>query len=117
MGKWINRWRYEMASEPSRPGVWRLRQGGWYVRARVTNPKTGKQTQIFRVLDDGDADSAYAWLRGEVQRVRAGGTQTPTSRARFAEYAKSVLEKKVAHGRIWSPKGREKWGYVLEHHL
>lgn len=115
---WVKRFKIEMATSSSRPGVWKTRSGGWFVRARATNPKTGKQETIQQVLDDGDADAAFAWLRAEVARIRAGGVlPMQLSRTRFAEYAPSVQEAKIRHGRIWSPKGKDKWSSILEHHL
>ena len=40
---WVTRWRYEMAAKAGRPGIWRLRGGGFFVRVRVSNPRTGKE--------------------------------------------------------------------------
>lgn len=114
---WIRRSRYEMAAKPSRPGVWKLREGGWFCRARVTDPKTGRMTEVSGVRDDPSADDAYAWLRAEVQQVRSGRTRALAERKHFDEFAASVLERKILHGDIWSPAGKAKWGDVLQHHL
>ncbi len=119
MPKWVTRWRYEMAEEPTLPGVWKLRDGsGWYVRGRATDPKTGKQREVTSVRAEDRAEGAFAWLRAELDRIRSGKTTAETvSRPRFNECAASMLERKVSRGRIWSPKGHEKWMYVLKHHL
>jgi len=118
MAKWVKRARYEMAAEASRPGVWKLRTGGWFVRGRVTDEKTGRQREVTAALgDERDADGAYAWLREELHRVRSGEAQKPTSRTRFAEYAAQLLERKIARGDLLGAKSVDKWKYTLEHHL
>lgn len=114
---WVTRWKYEMAPKPSKPGVWKLRQGGWYCRARVTDAKTGRMREVSGVRDDASADDAYAWLRAEVGKVRSGRTQPLAERQHFDEFAAQVLERKILHGDIWSPKGQDKWKKSLEHHL
>jgi hypothetical protein len=49
-GQWVVRWRCEMAAKPTRRGIWRLRGGGFFIRARVTDPRTGKEYQLTQVL-------------------------------------------------------------------
>src|SRR5215472_16436836 len=118
MANWVKRARYEMAAKASRPGVWKLRTGGWFVRGRATDPKTGKLKEVTAALEDGyDADGAYAWLRTELTRVQKGEAQKPTSRTRFAEFAAQLLERKVARGDLLGAKSVDKWKYTLEHHL
>jgi integrase len=115
--KWITRARYEMAATATKPGVWKLRNGGWYVRGHTTNPKTDRLQEVQAIRREGDAEQAYSWLRDQLHRVASGGLSDTTPRERFAAFATSLLERKVARGDIWSPKGAEKWGTVLEHHL
>jgi hypothetical protein len=40
----------EMAAKPIRPGIWRLKRGGFVVLARVTDPRTGREYQQATVL-------------------------------------------------------------------
>jgi integrase len=117
MTKWILRSRYWMASKPSRPGVWRLKDGGWFVRARGIDPKTGHQIEVSDVRREGTADEAFAWLRQEMKRVRDGSRGLEAPKTRFCDFAVSLLERKIARGDIWSPRGRGKWTVTLEHHL
>lgn len=109
--------RVEIAETPTLPGVWKAKSGGWYVRGRVVDPKTGRLREVSRVLDVAEPAEALVWLKQELARVRAGQAQAKTSRMRFAEYAASLLERKIQHGRIWSPAGKEKNRIHLEHHL
>jgi len=118
MTKWKMHGRMEIAATPTLPGVWKAKAGGWYARGRTTDPKTGKLREIGRHLPDVvEPAEALAWLRAELQRVRDGVVLPRPSRMRFAEYAASRLEDKVATGRIWSPKGRSKVADIIEHHL
>jgi len=113
---WTKRNGYWIATKPSKPGVFRLREGGYMARARAMDPRTGRQREIQLVLRDADAGQAYARLKDEVQRVRQGA-QTATARTRFDSFAAQLQARKIATGKIKSAKGREKWADVLEHHL
>jgi integrase len=117
MEKWVMRFGMETAVKPSRPGVWRLKGGGYLVRARAVDPRTKRIVEVKRVLRDVDANEAHRQLRNEIDGVRLGSRVTPRSLPSFAEYALGLFERKVRAGKIRSAKGREKWGYVLEHHL
>jgi hypothetical protein len=33
-----------------RPGIWKLKDGGYFVRVRVTDPSTGHRVQCARAL-------------------------------------------------------------------
>jgi len=67
------------------------------------------------VLSEADAPTALQWLKDEQVRTRAGLVLAPPQRARFADYAVSLMERKIANGDIKSAKGRERWRYTLEH--
>jgi hypothetical protein len=47
--RWVRRWRYMMAPT-SRRGIWKLKDGGYFVRVRVTDPRTGRRVQCARAL-------------------------------------------------------------------
>ena len=112
--KWIKRWKSWLA--PTRvPGVWKRKEGGHLVRARVTEPTTGKLKEIKRVLANADLATAYKWLEDEKARVRAGVDLEKRPKLRFADYATSLLERKIQTGDIRSPKGQERWSNTLEH--
>jgi len=113
--QWVSRWRYEMAVKPERPGIWRLRTGGFFIRARVTDPRTGREYQRTTVLrGEGhalkDALKAQDQLRSDTREDLE--PKTP-SMPLWSEYAASLFEAKVAEGRLKSGKSRERWANAL----
>jgi hypothetical protein len=114
-GRWILRWRYVMMATPRR-GIWRLKTGGFFVSVRVTDPRTGKRYHHARALRGTnitiwDAIRVRDQLRSE-GRDRVAGTIRSTPP--WSDYAVSLLEAKVAEGRLTSSKSRERWGNVLK---
>lgn len=101
--------------KPVLPGVWRRKEGGHVVRARVTESTTGKQKEIWKVLSEADAPSALKWLDEERRRVREGRVTEVSQQTRFAAFAASLFEHKVKVGEIRSASGRNKWADILEH--
>jgi integrase len=116
--KWVKRWDTWIAPTPVKPGVFRRKEGGFLVRGRVTDPRTGKMKEIRLNLKRVDALHAYNRLQDEIGRVRDGlkATVAP-QRMLFTEYAASLFEHKLKTGRIKSAKSREKWEYVIRLHL
>jgi integrase len=114
--KWVKRWKSWIAAKPSKPGVWRRKEGGFLIRGRAVDPRTGKTREVRKTLPDADAPGAYRVLDEELEKVRHGGW-TRTETTRFDAYAVLLLARKVATGEVKSAKTREKWGDVLEHHL
>ena len=111
--KWIVRWRSWIAPRPSRPGVWRRKEGGFLVRGRAMDSRTGTMREVrMTLLDVEDAGRAYEALR----RVRSG-TAAEERKIRFSDFAVWLLERKIATGEIKSAKTRERWGDALENHL
>ena len=112
--RWVQRWRYVMAPT-SRRGIWRLRDGGYFVRVRVTDPRTGRRVQCARALRGAnvtisDAVRVRDQLRQEGRdRVEGKIRSLPL----WSTYAASLLEAKVAEGKLSSPTSRELWGNVL----
>lgn len=117
MGKWIVRWRDEIASKASLPGVWRRRSGGYRIRGRTTSPKTGRLIEVNMALPDAsDAAQAFSELQRLLADVRRPKIEQP-DRLRFAEYADRLLTRKVASGEILSPKTRQIVDSVVRLHL
>jgi len=117
--KWIRRWDAWIAPRQCRPGVWRRKGGGYLVRGRAKDPLTGKLKEVRRRLDGVDASGAYLWLQDELEAIRGGrwsAVAVPTRRS-FDDYAVSLLERKVAQGKIKSAKTREQWAGTLENVL
>ena len=52
MPQWIERWGDTIATEAEQPGVWRRKAGGFHVRGRATDPRTGKLREVNRALPD-----------------------------------------------------------------
>lgn len=110
MPAWIERWRDWIAVEPTLPGVWARRDGGFHVRGRVRDPRTGRRLEVNHALPDVTrARDALRWLEAEVAKRRAGGTEASREIPRFATYAVQVFERKIDLGRIRSAAGRAKW--------
>lgn len=114
--KWVKRWKSWIAHKPSKPGVWRRKEGGFLARGRAVDPRSGKLREVRMTLPKVDGAEAYRLLQEELEKIRQG-VPMPVARPRFDAYAVSLLERKVATGEIKSAKTREKWGDVLEHHL
>jgi hypothetical protein len=80
------------------------------------DPKTGRLRVIEKSLpDEEDPRLAFAWLQRERRSVKEGNAPEKKSKPRFATYATSVLDRKVATGEIKSAASREKWTYALAH--
>jgi hypothetical protein len=110
---WVKQWGMELAKTPL-AGVYRRKLGGYYVRCRVVDPKTGSLRTIEKSLpDEANAKQAFAWLQNERRGVKNGVVPEKRSKPRFATFANSVLERKIATLDIKSAAGREKWTYAL----
>jgi integrase len=115
--KWVERWKYWIAPKPSRPGVWRLRGGGYLVRGRATDFRTGKKREILRAVKDTNAAGAYKHLQEALGEVRNGVVRSAIRRMRFSEFAASLFERKVLKGEVESAQTRENWELMLRLHL
>lgn len=113
---WMKRWGTEVRRTRV-PNVFQMKKGGHFVRARVTDPTTGKLREIKKSLPEADEATAFKWLSDERERIRKGTPLVLQQQTRFAEYAASLLERKIAKRKIRSARGRERWRYTLEHLL
>jgi integrase len=112
--KWLYRWKNWLAPSAV-PGVWKRKEGGHLVRARVVDPTTGQMKEIKKVLPEADEATAYQWLAVEKARVQSGIVRVPPQQTRFADFAVSLLEEKVLRSEIKSARSRERWRHTLEH--
>lgn len=113
--EWVKRWRCEMAAKPTRRGIWRLKGGGFFVRARATDPRTGKEHQLTQTLRGerirmSEALAVQAQLR-KLARDRIDGRIR--SRTLWSAYAASLFESKVAEAKIKSAASRRHWADTL----
>ncbi|MCX5743061.1 MAG: hypothetical protein NT062_11270 [Proteobacteria bacterium] len=115
---WVYRWNDWISSEPVLPGIWRRRDGGFRVRARVVTKKTGQVRGVNRALPDcKSAGAAAAELETARDEVRDGSSNATSSYPHFCDWAGTVFERKVASKAILSAAGRAKWESALRLHL
>lgn len=115
--KWIRRWNSWTAPRPSKPGVWRRKEGGFLVRGRTVDARTGKLTEVKFTTQVQDALEAFKLLQEELRKVREGASRPQAPMQTFSAFAASLFEDKVKAGDIKSASGRVKWQQCLEHHL
>lgn len=116
--KWVNRWFDVIAAKPSKPGVWRRKAGGFRIRGRVTDPRTGKLREVNKALPTcSSARLAYDELQRELEAIKAGAVERDIAIPFFHEWAATVFDRKVTSNKIRSAKGREQWASILVNHL
>lgn len=92
-----------------------MRDGGYFVRVRVTDRRTGRRVQCARTLR-GAGVTIWDAVRVRDQLRREGRDRVEgkiRSLPLWSEYAASLFEAKVAEGKLSSSKSRERWGNVL----
>ena len=94
-----------------------MKGGGYLVRGRATDFRTGKQREILRTVKDTDAAGAYKHLQEALDEVRNGVERPASRRMRFSEFAASLFERKVLKGEVESAQTRENWELMLRLHL
>ncbi|MDP8999310.1 MAG: hypothetical protein M3O46_04290 [Myxococcota bacterium] len=115
--QWVRKWNSWVDPRPALPGVFRRKEGGFLVRGRITDPKTGSMRQVVRnLLDLTEPEQARLWLKTELDSIRKGMSR-PTNKQpeRFATYATSLLRDKVEKRQICSSTTEEKWMFALRH--
>lgn len=76
------------------PGVYRLTNGGWRVRALITNPETGRREKKRRTLPaSATVEEAIAMRARLVAEIRGEEAQ-PAPRPLLAEYAEGWIERR-----------------------
>lgn len=118
METWVKRWNRWISPSPVKPGVYKIKEGGFLARGRAVDPRTGRMRDIWLTTNEGNATDAYRRLQEEVARVRnALNDNREAQRIRFLEYCASLFERKVRTGKIKSAKSREKWAFMIKLHL
>ena len=71
--------------DPALPGVYRRKAGGFRVRGRITDPRTGQRREVCRVVDAARPRDAAAQLAAELAalRARVEGTASVATLPRF----------------------------------
>jgi len=114
---WVRKWNSWVDPKPELPGVYRRKEGGFLVRGRVIDPKTGSMRQVVRNLPAlAQPEEARLWLKTELDSIRQGVSR-PTNKQleRFATYAASLLREKIEKRQICSSTTEEKWMFALRH--
>jgi len=117
MSEWVKRWGYLVAAKASRPGIYRLKSGGFLVRGRVKDPTTDTMRTVIKALPDSKLEEAQVTLDQLKSDARARVRGLAPTKQRFNDFAVSLFQAKVTASEIRSVKGVEKWKGVLESHL
>ena len=115
--EFVKRWGYWVATNTVRPGIYRMQEGGYLVRARVMDAKAGKLRELFRVCRDENVAEAQATLDALRSERREEMNGRMPKKQLFSEFAASRFEAKVAAGDIKSAKGIQKWESNLRVHI
>jgi integrase len=106
---WVKRWGYEMAETAARPGIYRLRSGGFFVRARV-NDRTGKRRELTAALREAKTPKeAQATLDELVADARAERQGKVRTKQRWSDFAVSRLQERIRRGRVGSEATVDRW--------
>lgn len=116
MTTWVKRWGYELEKTPVRPGVYRLKGGGFLLRARVAEPTTGKMVETQKIVRDVSLAQAVR-ERDEMQEKTRQSIEPESKKPLFSVFAVDVFEHKKAIGKIKSGAGKQKWNGILRNHL
>jgi hypothetical protein len=114
-GPWVIRWRIEMSAKPCRRGIWRLKGGGFFARARVTDARTGKEYQLSQILR-GDRVTMREAREAQAQLRRDGVARIEgriRSKTLWSTYAASLFDAKVTEKKIKSAASRRRWADTL----
>ena len=87
--KWIQRWNTWIAPRASKPGVFRRKEGGFLIRGRAVDLRTGKLKEVRFVAQTQDALEAFMLLQEELRKVRAGEAQSAPPMMTFSTFAPS----------------------------
>lgn len=101
----------------TRPGIYRIKGGGFLIAGRVTHPRTGARRSVQRVTHAPTIEAAQRErdvLLSEARDVAQGrrlSTQT------FSAFVRSLYERKVADGSLGSEATRDRWDDTLVNQL
>ena len=102
-----------MAKKSSAPGVYRLKTGGFFIRARVTDV-TGKRSESTAVLHDVKTVREAQRRRDRlIDDARAAASGQIRTQMPWSEYAASLVERRVRKGSIKSAATRDWWAGTL----
>lgn len=112
--EWKQRW-CSTIRKTKHPGVWERQEGGFLIRALITERATGRRRELKRVLPESDLETAITTLAQGIRQLRDGAAQDGTSKTRFAAFAVDVFEQQKRAGRLRSAASQRKWADILVH--
>jgi integrase len=98
------------------PGIYKT-PTGYRIRVRAINPKTGTLKESNREFEDITQEQAVVKQAEMRDEIRGGGPGVERPRQRYADYATSLYERKIALGSLKSAKSRERWADTQDLHL
>ncbi len=106
--KWTARWGYEMAPT-ARRGIYRIKTGGYFVRARVTD-RPGKRRELTAALHDAATVTAAQTVLDElVADARAVAKGEVRTRQTWRSFAISRLQERMRRGKVASEATVDRW--------
>ncbi len=117
MPEWVTRWRYELSAKAVRPGIWRLRDGGFFVRGRFRDAM-GKRKDVKAALREAKTPAeAQRTLDALVAQARAQATGAIPSSQPWGSFALSCLKERALKRKLESESTIERWTKTLENIL
>ena len=108
---------WTVGCKPTRyPGIYRT-TSGYRVRVRAVDPRTGTQKEANQGFDGITMEQAVLKQAQLRDAIRFGGGVTERVRMKYAHFAKSLFERKLAMGELRSAKTRERWADTQDLHL
>ncbi len=107
--QWVKRWGYEMSAKTVRPGIYRLKGGGFYGRRRFTGP-LGKPVPVYVLMDEvkTPAQAEFVLAARVAEEVARSKGEAPTMQL-WSDFAVSRLEERIRRGKVESEATVERW--------
>ncbi len=99
---WVIRWKYKMAQVPTKPGIWKLETGGYFIRTK----------HGMRALPEATLVEAIA-VRRSLEKPPEAQNTIPF----FNDFAVLLFEERVVRNKIESAATRERWASTLKLYL
>src|SRR5262245_24973039 len=97
-------------------GIWKF-TGGYRVRVRAMDGKTGTMKEVKRRFRGITLEQAAVHKAERTAEMRPGCPEFLTPRVRYASYAASLYERKIAKGKLTSAKTQQRWSDTQDLHL
>ena len=116
-GTWNMSWNWMAGCKPTRhSGIYKTKEG-YRVRVRAVDPRTGTMKESNREFEGIDLDEAVVRQSEMRQEICAGGRGEKGPRLKYADYATSLFERKIATKELKSAKSHERWADTQDLHL